>query len=75
MKKYPYLRDSSFLKILDKLNNKEQFIKIIALTFDEKPIKSIEGLITGGSLNFDGKSSVRRAGNISILADDQENDF
>ena len=75
MKKYPYLKDSSFLKILDKSNNKEQFIKITALTFDERPIKSIEGLITGGSLNFDGKSSVRRTGSISVLADDKENDL
>ena len=75
MKKYPYLKDSSFLKILDKSNNKEQFIKITALTFDERPIKFIEGLITGGSLNFDGKSSVRRTGSISVLADDKENDL
>lgn len=72
---YPYLKDSSFLKIFDKVNNKRQFIKIIVLTFDEKPIKTIEGYVTGGSLNLDGNSSVRRNGSISIIADKYENDL
>ena len=76
MKTYPYLNDSSFLKLFDRINNKEQFIKITVLTFnDEKPIESIEGRVTGGNLNLDGNSSVRRNGSISIIADKYENDL
>lgn len=72
---YPYLKDSSFLQLLDRLNNKEQFVKITVLTFDEKPIESIEGRITGGSLNLDGNSSVRRTGSLSMIASEYQNDL
>ncbi len=72
---YPYLKDSSFLKMFDKINNKRQFIKITALTFDERPIKTIEGYATGGNLNLNGNSSIRRNGSISIVADNYENDL
>ena len=58
MNKYPYLQDSSFLKFFDRERLKEQYVKIIILTFDEKPIKAIEGRVTGGNLNLDGSSSV-----------------
>ena len=72
---YPYLKDSSFLKIIDRLNNKEQFVKITALTFDEKPIKAIEGKIVSGSLNINGTSNIRRNGNLTVVADEYENDL
>jgi len=36
---FPYLNDSSFLKKFDKIKLKEQFVKLIVLTFDEKPIQ------------------------------------
>ncbi len=72
---YPYLKDASFLKMFDAIKNKRQFVKITVLDFNEKPIQSIEGRITGGSLNFDGSSSVRRSGNLSMVADKYENDL
>ena len=66
---YPYLKDSVFLKQFDHSKLKEGFVKIIILTFDEKPIKAIEGKMTGGNINLDGSSSMRRTGNISLIAD------
>ena len=45
------------------------------MTFDEKPIKAIEGRVTGGNLNLDGTSSVRRTCSLSLVADDDENDL
>ena len=75
MNKYPYLQDSSFLKFFDNERLKEQYVKIVILTFDEKPIKAIEGRVTGGNLNLDGTSSVRRTCSLSLVADDDENDL
>jgi len=36
---YPYLKDSVFLKKFDKTKLKEQYIKLIVLTFDEIPVQ------------------------------------
>ena len=74
-KKYEYLTDSPFLKDFDRLKDKEQFIKITVLTFDEQPIKSIQGKVTGGSLNLDGNSSIRRTCNLNMIATEKENDL
>jgi len=67
---FSYLKDSIFLKKFDEIKLKEQFIKIIVLTFDEMPIAEIQGKITGGSLTLDGSSGMRRTGNISMVADE-----
>ena len=75
MNKYPYLQDSSFLKFFDSQRIKEQYVKIIILTFNEKPIKAIEGRVTGGNLNLDGNSSVRRTCNLSLVTEEKENDL
>lgn len=72
---YPYLKDSSFLKSFDSIRNKEQYVKITVLNFEEKPIQAIEGRITGGTLNLDGNSAVRRTCNLSMVATDYENDL
>ena len=72
---YPYLKDSSFLKSFDSIRNKEQYVKITVLNFEEKPIQAIEGRVTGGTLNLDGNSSVRRTCNLSMVATDYENDL
>lgn len=49
-----------FLTKLDKLNIRVQYAKIVLLSFDEKPIKEIQGNITAGSLSVNGSSAVRR---------------
>lgn len=72
---YPYLKDSSFLKSFDSIRNKEQYVKITVLNFEEKPIQAIEGRVTGGTLNLDGNSAVRRTCNLSMVATDYENDL
>ena len=72
---YPYLKDSSFLKSFDSIRNKEQYVKITVLNFEEKPIQTIEGRVTGGTLNLDGNSAVRRTCNLSMVATDYENDL
>lgn len=65
---FEYLNDLDFLMKLDKLNLRTQYAKIILLSFDEKPIKEIQGNISSGSLSVNGSSSVRRTINLSIFA-------
>ena len=72
---FPYLKDFDFLKEFDKQRVKEQFAKITVLTFDETPIQEIQGRVTGGSLSLDGSSAMRRTGNLSLIADEYENDL
>lgn len=71
MAKYKYLNDKEFLREIDHLHLQEQFLKIIVLDFEENPIQSIEGFATGGSLNIDGQSSMRRTCNLSLIATDE----
>lgn len=72
---FPYLKDSAFLKKFDKLKLKEQFVKIIVLNFQEIPIQQIQGKVTGGSFSLNGDSAMRRTCNLSLIADDYENDL
>lgn len=72
---FPYLKDSVFLKKFDELKLKEQYVKLIVLTFDEMPIQEIQGKITGGNLTSDGSSGMRRTSNLSMVADEYENDL
>lgn len=62
--------DSDFLKKLDKERNRVIYAKVIALTFQETPVESIEGRITGGTINIDGSSAVRRTCSLTIAAQD-----
>lgn len=73
--RYPYLKDSSFLKEIDKLKIKEQFVKIILLDFYENPIREIQGKAISGSLNLEGESNIRRTCNLTMVASPFENDL
>lgn len=64
---FPYLKDNNFLKRFNETHLKEQYVKIIVLTFDEKPIQQIQGLVTGGSISLDGSSGMRRTCNLSMI--------
>lgn len=64
------LADRVFLKKLDLYKNKIIYVKLISLDLDENPIEVIEGRATGGSINIDGKSAVRRSCNITLITDD-----
>ena len=68
--KYPYLSDNEFLSIVDQMNIREQVVKLTLLNWNEEPIRDIQGLVTGGSLNIDGSSSMRRTANISLVVAD-----
>lgn len=62
-----YLLDKEFLKQLDYSKGKEVYVRIISLTNDEYPRETIEGRITGGSINIDGASAVRRSCSLSMI--------
>ncbi len=63
---YPYLQDADFLVKIDNLQIQEQYVKITLLNWNEEPIQEVQGLATGGNLNLDGKSGMRRNGSVSI---------
>ena len=72
---FPYLRDINFLNNFDKSRLKQQFVKIIVLTFNEMPIAEIQGKVLSGNLSLDGSSAMRRTANISLVADEYVNDL
>jgi len=65
-----YLNDSAFLKQMDELPVKEQWVKVTLLDFaTEKKIQEIQGKVKNGSFNFNGKSSLRRTAQFSMVAE------
>lgn len=70
--RYSYLKDSQFLAALDKEHLKEQYAKITVLDWLENPIKEIQGIVTGGNINIDGKSNVRRTCNLSVFVSEDD---
>lgn len=64
--KHFYSKD--FLFNLDRTNHKEIFAKVISLDFNENPIQLISGRVTGGSINVDGASAIRRTCSVTIVA-------
>ena len=69
MKNNPLL-DTEFLKKLDAENQREIFAKVISLTAEETPIEQIEGRVTGGTINIDGSSAIRRSCSLQLVAED-----
>ena len=65
-----FLMDLEFLRKLDLERNKATYAKIILLTNDELPVYEIQGKITGGSINIDGASAVRRTCSLTMVAPD-----
>lgn len=65
--------DKNFLKQLDLNRTKETYIKIISLTNEDLPVEEITGQATGGSINIDGTSSVRRSCSLSMTAIKENN--
>ena len=74
-RKYKYLTDSAFLKIIDEQRIKEQFVKITVLDWNENPIQDIQGKVISGNLNLDASSSMRRTCNLTMYTEDTENDI
>ena len=61
------MNNSLFEKLV---NEKIQttYAKIITYSFDEKPLSSIEGRVSGGSIQVNGASAVRRTLSLSMIA-------
>jgi len=60
------LLDKQFLYELDYNHNKITYVRITSLTFDDYPVEQIEGVVTEGSINLDGTSSVRRTCSLTL---------
>lgn len=63
----PYLKDEDFLKKIDSSHLQTVTLKIEVLDWKEKIVGELQGIATGGTLNLNGDSAVRRTGNLSIL--------
>lgn len=67
MKTNPLL-DKEFMTALFSHKHREIFARLISLTLAEEPLQTLEGRVTGGSINVDGSSAVRRTCNIQMVA-------
>ena len=72
---YNFLQDRRFLQQLDALRIKQQFVKITVLNWREQPLEEIQGIAISGSVNLDGSSSMRRTANLSIFAEEKDNNL
>lgn len=78
---YPYLLDESFetegqqiekrnfLKQIDDFVNQKQYVRVTLLSWDEEPLKEIQGEISSGTLSKDGSSAVRCTCQMSFSID------
>ena len=67
---YPYLTNSSFLDIVNKLKIKQHYVKITILDWNENPIQDVQGRITSGNITIDGSSILRRTASLTFIAED-----
>lgn len=62
------LFDINFLTQLIESQEREIYARITALNINEMPIEYIEGRVTGGSINIDGASALRRTCSLTMVA-------
>ena len=73
---YEYLKDKEFLQKLEDMNVKTQYVKLTILDFAEKPVREIQGQVqSGGTINVNGSSSLRRTLSFTMFADVYTNDL
>lgn len=70
--KASYLSNADILKYIDSLTLRTLFVRMKILDKNERPIKTIEGRATGGSISINASSAVRRAGNITLVTGENE---
>lgn len=63
-----YLLDIDFLTKLQSFRHREIYARVTCLSWEEQPIEWIEGKVTGGSINIDGNSAVRRTCSLNLIA-------
>jgi hypothetical protein len=64
--------------LLDALSNmsiRESYVKIELLDWNENFIQEIQGVVTTGSFSFDGKSSMRRTCNFTMVIPDGQDEY
>lgn len=70
------LLDKSFLLKLDQYRHKEVYAKVITLSVNGEPVSEITGNVTGGTVNINGSSAVRRTCNLTLVTNNiQVNDL
>ena len=72
---YEYMNDLDFLMKLDKAHLRTHYARLTLLSFDEQPIREIQGNITAGNISVNGSSAVRRTLNLTMLADEFNSDI
>ena len=70
-----FLTDKRFLNELNNLSTKEQYVKITVLSWKEDSIEEIQGKVINGSINLSGSSSMRRTCNLTVFAEEYQNDL
>ena len=75
MNRTEFLKDNHFLKMIDTLPVKQQYLKLTILDWNEESLNEIQGKAISGSLNIDGKSSLRRTANFTMFAQEDKNDL
>lgn len=65
-KKYPYLKDTSFLNKIYDQHNKVLYSQVTSLDWQERRLQDIQGRVISGSISINGDSSSRRTANLSI---------
>ena len=64
------LLDEEFLATLAEQKERDMYAKIISLDINENSIDEIQGKVTGGTVNVDGTSSVKRSCNLTMVTND-----
>ena len=59
--------DKYFLQQLASQTNRETYVRITTLNNQDLPLETIEGKVSGGSINVDGASAVRRTCSLNLL--------
>ena len=70
-----FLQDKEFLYSLDNQKIKNLFVKIVLMTYNEEPIREIQGYATGGSINVNGSAALRRTASLNMYVDEQINNL
>ena len=68
--KASYLSNTDILKYIDSLTLRTLFVRMKILDQHERPLKTIEGCATGGSISINASSAIRRTGSLTLITGD-----
>lgn len=63
------------LNALMEMELRESYVKIELLDWNENFIQELQGIVTTGSISIDGKSSMRRSCNFTMILPDGQNEY